>query len=105
MTRELREREPQRILIVRTSALGDVVHALPALAAARRRWPAARIAWVVDEAFAPLLRGHALLDRVLPLPLRRWRRSGGGRARELAAFLGELRRFRADLALDLMGNH
>lgn len=44
-----------RILIVRMSALGDIVHALPVLAAIRRAWPAARVDWIVDEAYAPIL--------------------------------------------------
>jgi len=44
-----------RILIVRMSALGDLVHALPVLAALRRAWPAARVDWIVDEAYAPIL--------------------------------------------------
>lgn len=96
---------PSRVLLVRTSALGDVVNALPVLAAVRRSWPGARIGWVVDEAFAPLLEGHALLDELIPVPLRRWRRGGEGRAGELARFVRRLRRFDAELALDLMGNH
>lgn len=96
---------PSRVLVVRTSALGDVVNALPVLAAIRRTWPGARVGWVVDEAFAPLLEGHDLLDEVLPAPLRRWRRAGEGRAGELAGFLRRLRGFGAELALDLMGNH
>jgi heptosyltransferase-1 len=94
-----------RILLVRTSALGDIVHALPVLAALERALPKATLAWVVDEAFAPLLDRHAWLDRVIPVPLRRWRRGGSGRARELGRFVRELRRFRADVAIDLMGNH
>jgi heptosyltransferase-1 len=44
-----------RILIVRMSALGDIVHALPVLAALRRAWPAAKVDWIVDEAYAPIL--------------------------------------------------
>lgn len=44
-----------RILIVRMSALGDIVHALPVLAAIRRAWPAAQVDWIVDEAYAPIL--------------------------------------------------
>jgi lipopolysaccharide heptosyltransferase I len=47
--------DPQRILIVRLSALGDIVHALPVLAAIKRRWPAARVDWLVEEAYAPIL--------------------------------------------------
>lgn len=96
---------PGSILLVRTSALGDVVHALPVLSALRRAFPSARLGWVVDEAFAPLLAGHGLLDETFPVPLRRWRRGGAGRHRELLAALRRMRRFRADVALDLMGSH
>jgi len=98
---------PPRFLLVRTSALGDIVHALPVLAALRRRHAEAKIAWVVDESLAPLLAGHRMLDRLLSVPLRRWRRpgSGRGRARELRGFVSDLRNFRADVAIDLMGNH
>jgi heptosyltransferase-1 len=96
-----------RILLVRTSALGDVVHALPVLAALRRAHPAARFAWAVDEAFAPLLEGHADLERVVALPLRRARRAGWRRRGALATWraLGALRAFRPEVAVDLMGNH
>lgn len=95
------------LLLVRTSALGDVVHALPVLTAARRHFPEARIAWVVEEAFAPLLQGHRDLDRVLPVRLRAWRKRPfeAHTRREVIAFLRTLRAFRADVALDLMGNH
>jgi lipopolysaccharide heptosyltransferase I len=96
-----------RILLVRTSALGDIVHSLPVLAALRRRYSDARIGWVVDESFAPLLAGHGLIDELVPVPLRRWRsaRSGRRRLAEVLAFLSRLRRFRAQVAIDLMGNH
>jgi heptosyltransferase I len=97
--------DPERILLVRTSALGDIVLSLPVLTALRRRFPAARIGWVVDEAFAPLLDGHAHLDRLFRVPLRRWRRDRRGRLRELTHFAGDLRTFGADVAFDLMGNH
>jgi ADP-heptose:LPS heptosyltransferase len=46
---------PSRILIVRLSALGDIVHALPVLAALRRHDPSAEIDWLVEEAYAPVL--------------------------------------------------
>src|SRR5262245_5703687 len=45
----------QRVLIVRLSALGDIVHALPVLAAIRRHWPEAEVDWLVEEAYAPIL--------------------------------------------------
>ena len=96
-----------RILLVRTSALGDVVHAVPVLTALRRHLPASRIGWLVEEPFAPLLAAHPDLDEVLVVRLRAWRRRAWSRStrQELAAFLAQLDRFGADVALDLMGNH
>jgi lipopolysaccharide heptosyltransferase I len=95
-----------RILLVRTSALGDIVHGLPILRALRRHFPAAKIGWVVDEIFAPLLSGHRDLDQVLPVALRRWGRHplGAGSARDATQGLAAIRRFGADVAVDLMGN-
>ena len=54
-----------RVLIVRTSALGDVIHALPVLTALRRHLPEAKIGWVVEEGMAPLLSGHPDLVQLL----------------------------------------
>jgi heptosyltransferase I len=98
---------PRRLLIIRTSALGDVVHALPVLTALRRHFPGARIGWVVEEGMAPLLAGHPDLDELFVVRLRPWRRRPFAAAtrRELSAALSALRRFRPDVALDLMGNH
>jgi heptosyltransferase-1 len=98
-----------RILIVRTSAMGDIVHALPVLTALRRHLPKARIGWVVEESMAPLLQGHPDLDELLVVRLRRWRRYRRSLAAqslgELRAFLSSLNRFAPDAVLDLMGNH
>ncbi|HEY4573609.1 MAG TPA: lipopolysaccharide heptosyltransferase I [Thermoanaerobaculia bacterium] len=94
-----------RVLIVRTSALGDVVHALPVLTALRRQLPEARIGWVVEEGMAPLLAGHPDLDELLVVRLRQWRQVSRQGLGELGGFVSELRRFAADVALDLMGNH
>ena len=94
-----------RILIVRTSALGDVVHALPVLTALRRHLPEARIGWVAEEGMAPVLAGHPDLDDLLVVKLRRWRRLSARGLRELGGFLSDLDRFSPDIGLDLMGNH
>lgn len=98
---------PSRILILRTSALGDVVHALPVLAALRRHLPEARIGWVVEEAMAPIVAGHPDLDDLLVAQFRAWRHRPFARrtGREIRSFVSALRRFRADAVLDLMGNH
>lgn len=94
-----------RILIVRTSALGDVIHALPVLTALRRHLPVAKIGWVVEEGMAPVLSGHPDLDELLTVRLRQWRRLSARGMRELGGFLSALDRFSPDVVLDLMGNH
>lgn len=65
----------RRILFVKTSSLGDVVHHFPAVSDAARCMPGAAIDWVVEEAFADLARMHPAVSRVVPVALRRWRRS------------------------------
>ena len=107
MTAAGSELEHARILLVRTSSLGDVVHALPVLAALRRHLPRARLGWVVEEAYAPLLAGHPDLDRLIVVRLRRWgKRPWRARALgEMARFVADLDRFAPQVVLDLMGNH
>lgn len=61
------------ILFIKTSSLGDVIHHMPAAADARQYFPAARITWVVEEAFAPLVRLHPAVNEVIPVAARRWR--------------------------------
>ena len=56
---------PRRVLIIKPSAIGDVVHTLPVLALLRRRWPGARVDWLVTPACAGLLEGHPLLHEVI----------------------------------------
>jgi heptosyltransferase-1 len=81
------------ILFIKTSSLGDVIHHMPALTEARRRRPDARFAWVVEEAFAPLVRMHPAVAEVIPVAARRWRAHAFAPAtwREAAAFLRKLR--------------
>ena len=98
---------PSRILLIRTSALGDVVHALPVLTALRRNLPDATLGWVVESSMAPLLEGHPDLDELLVVSLRTWRRQLH-RPRTWAAmrdFFVGLERFAPEVVLDLMGNH
>lgn len=63
-----------KVLIVRLSAVGDVIHGLPVLNALRESFPKAFLAWLVEERAAPLLRGHKALDELITLP-RGWLRS------------------------------
>ncbi|MFN2453753.1 MAG: lipopolysaccharide heptosyltransferase I [Pyrinomonadaceae bacterium] len=94
-----------RILIVKLSSIGDIVHALPTLAAIKRALPRAEISWVVERRAAEILRDNPLLDRLIEVDtkaLRRWPVSG----ETLRAPRQQLRRLRAssfDIALDLQG--
>ncbi len=85
-----------RILIVRLSAIGDVIHGVPVLNALRARYPKAFIAWVVEGRAADLLEGHAALDQLIRVP-RRWIKSLRG-VREVRRRLRELR---FDITVDL----
>ncbi len=63
------------ILIVKLSAIGDVIHTLPALNAIRKQYPSAHITWLVEEAAHALVQGHEALDRVLVSKRKRWIKS------------------------------
>ena len=67
----------QRILLVKTSSLGDVIHNLPVASDIRAALPDAVIDWVVEESYAPICSLHPAVGRVLPVALRRWRYAFG----------------------------
>ncbi|MDZ4255314.1 MAG: lipopolysaccharide heptosyltransferase I, partial [Sulfuritalea sp.] len=94
-----------RILLIKTSSLGDVVHNLPVVTDLRRSYPEAQIDWVVEEGFCEIPRLHPGLNRVIPVALRRWRK-----ALLTPATWGEIRSFRSalqeqsyDLVIDTQG--
>ncbi len=86
--------EFERILIVKLSSMGDILHALPALSAVRARFPKAHIAWLVKREWAALLEGHPDLDAVIAEDVSLWR---------WPAVVARLRRLRFGLAIDLQG--
>src|SRR4051812_44873161 len=57
--------DPQRILLIKPSAIGDVVHALPILNLLRKRWPTAKISWLITPGCAGLLDRHPQLDEII----------------------------------------
>jgi heptosyltransferase-1 len=63
------------ILFIKTSSLGDVIHHMPAVTEAHKALPHARFAWLVEEAFAPLVALHPAIEFVVPVAWRRWRKS------------------------------
>lgn len=64
----------RKILFVKTSSLGDVVHNFPAVSDIRRKYPDALIDWAVEEAYLPLVQLHPEVRRAIPVAIRRWRR-------------------------------
>ena len=93
------------ILFVKTSSLGDVIHHMPALSDARRHRPHDHFGWVVEEAFAPLVRLHPAVDEVILVASRRWRRALLKRdtLREIRSFMRTLRSKRYDEVVDTQG--
>lgn len=95
--------EPRRVVIIKPSALGDIVHSLPVLAALRQRFPHAHIAWAVNRVYQPLLENHPHLDAVLPFDRGQARDGYLAGALGFTRFLRRLQREQFDLAIDLQG--
>jgi heptosyltransferase I len=93
------------ILFIKTSSLGDVIHHMPALADARSFFPDARIAWIVEEAYAPLVALHTAVDDVFAVAARRWRHGFTLAAtwRAIRSFASEVRARRYDTIIDTQG--
>jgi len=95
----------KRILLVRLSSLGDVLHTFPAVTDLARASPGAELDWVVEEAYVPLVRMHPAVAHAIPFALRRWR-SGlftAGAWREIGAFRHALRDRAYDAIVDVQG--
>ena len=94
-----------KILLVKLSSLGDVVHTLPVVQDILAALPDAQIDWVVEKAFAPLLARSAGLHRVIPCHIRRWRKSlfSAATRSEWRAFKADLQAEAYDAVIDLHG--
>ena len=94
-----------KILIIKPSALGDIVHTLPVLSAIRKRFPAAEIHWLVARGLHTFLEDHPMLDRLWVFDRERWRDIAklGRTVKELFALRGALRREKFDVSIDLSG--
>jgi heptosyltransferase I len=94
-----------KILLVKLSSLGDVVHAMPALQDIRRAVPGARIDWVVERAFAPLVERCDGVGRVIGCELRQWRKAplSAQTRSDWRAFRSVLRSQAYDVVIDLQG--
>lgn len=94
-----------KILLVRVSSLGDVLHNLPMVADLLRRHPGATVDWVVEEGYVSLVRLNPHVRKVIPWALRRWRKSLGKKETraEIKAFFASLREEEYDYVFDTQG--
>lgn len=94
-----------RILIVKTSSLGDVIHNLPVVSDIRRNFPDAGIDWVVEESFSSIPRLHPEVEAVVPVALRRWRKKifSSLTWSEIGAFRHQVLAKHYDVVLDTQG--
>jgi lipopolysaccharide heptosyltransferase I len=88
--------EDHKILIVKPSSLGDIIHAFPALSIIRKCFPTSYIAWLINENFKEILEGHPYLDEIIVFPRYVFLEKG-------LPFFKELKRRRFDITIDLQG--
>ncbi|MCF6807808.1 lipopolysaccharide heptosyltransferase I [Thiotrichales bacterium 19S9-12] len=95
----------KRILIIKTSSLGDVIHTLPAITEAKKHHPDIQFDWVVEEPFQEIPKLHPSVDRVIPVAIRRWRKSWFKhfKNKEVQSFIKSLRLEKYDLVIDAQG--
>lgn len=92
-----------RLLLVKMSSLGDLIHVFPAVTELAAQFPGVEIDWVVEEAFSVVPAWHSAVHRVIPIALRRWRKSLWQSRLEIQAFLKQLRQTRYDVIIDAQG--
>jgi heptosyltransferase I len=103
-------RKPEKILVVRLSAIGDVVHVLPALRSLRSNFPESKITWLVEDRACDILTDHPDIDEVIVYPRKRWQREilkinkSLNTISDILFFYKKLRKEHYDLVIDFQGN-
>ena len=105
MMSPLADRAFERILLIKPSSPGDIIHAVPVLHGLRKRYPTAQIDWLIGLAFVDLISGDPALSEVVPFDRRRFGRLGRSVriTGEFVSFVRGLRARRYDLVIDLQG--
>src|SRR3954452_19672385 len=94
--------EFRRILLIKLSAVGDVIHTIPVLNKLRRRYPDAQMDWLIRPQIAELIRHHPALSNVLPFSRVQWQ-DGWGTTQSLTQLVAQIRANNYDLVIDLHG--
>ncbi|MDC9615976.1 lipopolysaccharide heptosyltransferase RfaC [Xenorhabdus khoisanae] len=94
-----------RVLLVKTSSMGDVLHSLPALTDAKKHFPDIQFDWVVEEGFAQIPTWHSAVENVIPVAIRRWRKNWFRKdiREERALFRKQLQQHQYDAIIDAQG--
>jgi len=94
-----------KVLIVKTSSMGDLIHTLPAVTDAANAIPDIQFDWVAEESFAEIPAWHPAIKRVFPIAIRRWRKNLGGRItyEEISEFYKEIKLQQYDYIIDAQG--
>ena len=95
-----------RVLIIKASAMGDIIHALPVLDYLHKVCPGVKVGWAVEEPFKEILSGNPLLQRLHVIRTRTWRKNlfSAATLREVGGVLKALRISRYDMVFDIQGN-
>ncbi len=98
-------KEPEKILIIKPSAWGDIVHSLPFLAVVKKRYPKCEIHWVIAKGLHTFLEGHPLIHKLWIMDKDGWKDFGriGKSLTEMNAFRRGLKKERFDISIDLSG--
>ncbi|MBZ0156366.1 MAG: lipopolysaccharide heptosyltransferase I [Alphaproteobacteria bacterium] len=98
-------KSPRKILVVKPSSLGDIVHSMPFLQVMRETFPQSEIHWIVAKGLEGLLEGHPLVQRLWIIDKDRWKdlKRAGSTVNELKTLFASLRKEKFDLAVDLQG--
>jgi heptosyltransferase-1 len=92
-----------KMLLIKTSSLGDILHTFPAITDAMKQFPDIEITWVVEEVFASIANWHPAIKKVLPIALRRWRKNFWANKSEIKGFLKTLKTDKYDYIIDAQG--
>jgi len=92
-----------RVLVVKLTSMGDVLHLMPALTDLKSQHPTAVVDWMVEESFAQIPQWHPTVDKVIPVATRRWRKLNWANLKEFFRFCSGLRRQHYDVVVDAQG--